>query len=133
MSFFLHALAANDPETQGRILAFQQALEALAWIENRNIQIEHRFAAGNFDLMRAHSAELAALAPDVAVASSSSVIRAIRQATANIPIVFNLVNDPGRAGFCRRFSPSGREHYRLHIHGPSNSWEMAGDAQGDCA
>jgi ABC-type uncharacterized transport system substrate-binding protein len=97
--FFLHALAANDPETQGRILAFQQALEALGWIENRNIQIEHRFAAGDFDLMRAHSAELAALAPDVAVASSSSVIRAIRQATANIPIVFNLVNDPVGQGF----------------------------------
>jgi putative ABC transport system substrate-binding protein len=39
------------------------------------------------------------VAPDVAVASSSSVIRAIRQATANIPIVFNLVNDPVGQGF----------------------------------
>ena len=39
---FLHALAENDPEVKARIAAFRQGLETLGWVENRNIQVEHR-------------------------------------------------------------------------------------------
>ena len=45
---FLHSSAENDPEVQARIAAFRQALETLGWVENRNLQIEHRFSAGDF-------------------------------------------------------------------------------------
>jgi ABC-type uncharacterized transport system substrate-binding protein len=31
--------------TTARIIAFRQGLEALGWIENRNIRIEHRYSA----------------------------------------------------------------------------------------
>jgi putative tryptophan/tyrosine transport system substrate-binding protein len=43
---FLHGIAENDPETQARLEAFRQGLEALGWVENRNIQITHRFSGG---------------------------------------------------------------------------------------
>jgi hypothetical protein len=46
---FLHSFAEHDPEVLARVVAFRQGLEALGWIENRNIQLEHRYAAGDED------------------------------------------------------------------------------------
>src|ERR1700738_4902367 len=37
----------TDPQVQGRIAAFRQALEQLGWLEGRNIHIELRFSANN--------------------------------------------------------------------------------------
>jgi putative ABC transport system substrate-binding protein len=96
---FLHALAENDPEAPARVVAFRQGLEALGWVENRNIQIAHRFSGGDFDRMQAYTAELVRSTPDLIVASSSPVIAALKQATRTIPIVFSLVNDPLGQGF----------------------------------
>ena len=42
---FLHALAGNDPEVRTRVAAFRQELETLGWVENRDVQVEHRFPA----------------------------------------------------------------------------------------
>jgi len=50
----LHALAENDPEVQTRVIAFRQGLEALGWTQ-RNIQVEHRFSAGDFTRMQAYT------------------------------------------------------------------------------
>jgi len=88
---FLHSLAEADPEVQARIAAFRQGLETLGWMENRNIQVEHRFAAGDFAQMQAYTAELVNSAPDLIVASSTPVLAALKQATRTIPIVFSVV------------------------------------------
>src|SRR5207248_2963482 len=55
---FLHGIAENDPEAQARVVAFRQGLEALGWVEHRNIQIEHRFSGGDFAQMQTYTAEL---------------------------------------------------------------------------
>ena len=91
---FLHALAEHDPEVQARIAAFRQGLETFGWMENRNIQIEHRYSAGDLAQMQAHTADLVSSAPDVIVASSTPVIAALKYATRTIPIVFAMLNDP---------------------------------------
>jgi len=91
---FFHALAEHDPEVHARIAAFRQGLETLGWMENRNIQIDHRFSAGDFARMQAHTAELVNSAPDLIVASSTPVIAALKHATRSIPIVFAMLNDP---------------------------------------
>ena len=91
---FLHSSAENDPEVQARIAAFRQALETLGWVENRNLQIEHRFSAGDFTQIQPHTAELVSSAPDLIVGSGTEVIAALKQATRSIPIVFNMVVDP---------------------------------------
>jgi len=41
---FLHVYAENDPEVLPRIVAFRQGLEALGWVENRNIRVEHHYS-----------------------------------------------------------------------------------------
>jgi putative ABC transport system substrate-binding protein len=91
---FLHSSAENDPEVQARIAAFRQALETLGWVENRNLQIEHRFSAGDITQIQPHTAELVSSAPDLIVGSGTEVIAALKQATRSIPIVFNMVVDP---------------------------------------
>jgi putative tryptophan/tyrosine transport system substrate-binding protein len=104
---FLHALAGNDPEVRTRVAAFRQGLETLGWVENRNVQVEHRFSGGDFAQMQAHVTELVSSAPDLIVASSSSLVAALKQATSTIPIVFSLVIDPVGQGFVASLARPG--------------------------
>src|SRR5262245_65690135 len=79
--------AADDREGKARVTALNQGLQELGWTDSRNIQIETRFAGADGDRIRAHAAELVALAPDVIVGQTTPAIRALRQATSSIPIV----------------------------------------------
>jgi putative ABC transport system substrate-binding protein len=104
---FLHGYAENDPEVLPRIAAFRAGLQALGWTENRNIRLEHRYAAGDFARIQTYATELVRSAPDVIVGSGTAIIAALKQATGTIPIVFNLVNDPIGQGFVKTLSRPG--------------------------
>ena len=104
---FLHGLAENDPEALARVAAFREGLEALGWMENRNINIQHRFSGGDLARIQAHVAELVDSAPDVIAASGTPVIAALKQATRTIPIVFSVVNDPAGQGFVASLARPG--------------------------
>ena len=58
-----------------------------------------RWGAGNADDIRKYAAELVALAPDVILATGSSTVGPLLQATRTVPIVFAIVADPVGAGF----------------------------------
>ena len=96
---FLHGISENDPEAGARIVAFRQGLATFGWTENRNVQIEHRFAGGDFGRIQALTTELVGSAPDLIVASSAPVLAALKEATRTVPIVFCLVIDPVGMGF----------------------------------
>jgi putative ABC transport system substrate-binding protein len=98
---------ADDPEGQARVMALKQGLQELGWTDGRNIQIETRFAGADAGRLRADVAELVALGPDVIVANTTPVIRALRQATSSIPIVFAAVNDPVDQGFVSSLAHPG--------------------------
>ena len=98
---------ANDPEGQARVTALKEGLQDLRWTDGRNIQIETRFGGGDAGRIRAHAAELVALAPDVLVGHSTSGTRALRQATSSIPIVVAAVNDPVEQGFVSSLAHPG--------------------------
>src|SRR5262245_58928087 len=100
-------LTADDPEGRARVAAFQEGLRELGWTDGRNIQIETRFGGGDVGRIRAHAAELVALAPDVIVANTTPVIRAVRQATSSIPIVMAAVNEPVEQGFVSSLAHPG--------------------------
>src|SRR5437762_321268 len=74
---------ADDREGQARVTAIKQGLQELGWTDGRNIQMETRFGGGDVGRIRAHAAELVALGPDVIVANTTPVIRALRQATSS--------------------------------------------------
>src|SRR5439155_16695406 len=90
---------ADDPQRQAWFGAFLQGLAQSDWIIGRNVQIDTRWATANPDAVRRHAAELAALAPDVILASGTSTVGPLLQATRSVPIVFPLATDPVGAGF----------------------------------
>ena len=91
--------AADDTVFQARVGAFLQGLALLGWTIGRNVRIDTRWATTNAADIRKHAAELAALAPDVILASGASTVGPLLQATRTVPIVFPLVGDPVGAGF----------------------------------
>src|SRR5437879_2343702 len=80
--------AADDAEFQARVGAFLQALALLGWSIDRNVRIDTRWATTNAAEIRRHATGLAALAPDVILASGSSTVGPLLQATRTVPIVF---------------------------------------------
>ena len=64
-------------------------------------------SAGNAADTRKYAAELAALAPDVILATGSAGLPAVLQATQTVPIVFVLVPDPVGSGFVHSLSQPG--------------------------
>jgi putative tryptophan/tyrosine transport system substrate-binding protein len=76
---------ADDREGQARVTALKQGLEDLGWTEGRNIQIETRFGGADAGRIRAHAAELVALAPDVIVSNTTPVIRALKICSCGSP------------------------------------------------
>jgi ABC-type uncharacterized transport system substrate-binding protein len=91
--------AANDPEFQAQFGAFLQALALLGWTIGRNVRIDTRWATANAAEIRRHAAELVALAPDVILATGTSTVGPLLQATRTVPIVFPVIGDPVGAGF----------------------------------
>jgi putative ABC transport system substrate-binding protein len=89
------------------VTALKQGLQELGWTDGRNIQIETRFGGADAGRIRAHAAELVALAPDIIVGHTTAVIRALRQATSSIPIVVAAVNDPVEQGFVSSLAHPG--------------------------
>jgi ABC-type uncharacterized transport system substrate-binding protein len=90
---------ANDTEWQARVGAFMQALALLGWTIGRNVRIDTRWATANAAEIRRHAAELVALAPDVILASGTSTVGPLLQATRTVPIVFPNMGDPVGGGF----------------------------------
>jgi putative tryptophan/tyrosine transport system substrate-binding protein len=95
----LLAAAADDVEFQAWVGAFLQGLGQLGWTIGRNVRIDTRWATTNAAEIRRHAAELAALAPDVILASGTSTVGPMLQATRTVPVVFPTAVDPVGAGF----------------------------------
>jgi putative tryptophan/tyrosine transport system substrate-binding protein len=91
--------AADDAEFQTWVGAFLQALAQLGWVIGRNVRIDTRWATANAANIRRHAAELAALGPDVILATGTSTVGPLLQATRTVPIVFPAIGDPVGAGF----------------------------------
>jgi ABC-type uncharacterized transport system substrate-binding protein len=97
----------SDPLVKEYLSAFQQRLHELGWIEGRNIRLDYRFTGQEAERMRAGSAELIALAPDIIVVWANPAAAIVRKATQTIPIVFVVVSDPVGGGFVTNLAHPG--------------------------
>ncbi len=70
----LMSAAADDPDVQANGAAFKQGLQQLGWIDGSNVRLETRWGAGNADTIRRQAEELAALVPDVVLASGNAAM-----------------------------------------------------------
>jgi putative tryptophan/tyrosine transport system substrate-binding protein len=103
----LMSAVADSAEQQARVTAFRQGLQQLGWTDGHNVRIDTRWTSGNPDDARKYAAELVALAPDVVLASGSTTVTPLLQATRTVPIVFVIVPDPVGAGFVDSLAQPG--------------------------
>jgi putative ABC transport system substrate-binding protein len=99
--------AEDDPEYRASIAQFVQGLASFGWTEERNIQIDRRYAAGDVERMRVFAKELVGLAPDVLFTSSTPASVALWRETKSIPTVFAQVSDPIGEGFVASLARPG--------------------------
>jgi putative ABC transport system substrate-binding protein len=117
-------LTADDPVSLSRVTAFVQGLQQWGWTDGRNVRIEYRWGAGDAERYRRYAAELAALAPDVILASTASAVAQVRRATHSVPIVFVQVIDPVGGGFVESLARPGgtATGFLLFEYGISGKW-----------
>lgn len=102
----LMTTAEADAESQPRFTAFRRELQKLGWTEDRNLQIEYRWAVG-VDRMTIYAAELVGGAPDVVLVQSNPALAAVQRLTRTIPVVFVNVADPVGSHFIENLAKPG--------------------------
>jgi putative tryptophan/tyrosine transport system substrate-binding protein len=100
-------LAESDAEGQARIGALREGLAKLGWTEERELQIEYRWFAGDPDRARTYAAELVKLKPEVIFAGATPSVAVLQRETRSVPIVFAQVADPVGAGFVASLARPG--------------------------
>ena len=115
---------ADNPVFQARLAAFYQELALLGWSIGRNVRIDTHWATADAAELRKHAEELAALAPDVILATGDSTVPPLLQATRTVPIVFPLAGDPVGAGFVDSLArPGGNATgFMIYEYGMGGKW-----------
>jgi putative ABC transport system substrate-binding protein len=99
--------AASVWEGQARLATFRDELQRLGWIDGSNVRIDSRWGAGDAEEIRKDAKELVALAPDIILATGTTSLGPLFQATRSVPIVFVIVPDPVGAGFVSSLARPG--------------------------
>jgi putative ABC transport system substrate-binding protein len=97
----------GDTLAQSYVAAMRQKLAGLGWVENRNIQIVHRWGGGDPEKTRAFAKELVGMSPSVIVTSTNQATETMRQETQTIPIVFASLGDPVGSGLVASMNRPG--------------------------
>ena len=115
---------ADDPVFQARLAAFYQELALLGWNIGRNVRIEARWATANAAEICKHAADLAALAPDIILATGDSTVPPLLEATRTVPIVFPLASDPVGGGYVDSLArPGGNATgFMIYEYGMGGKW-----------
>jgi putative ABC transport system substrate-binding protein len=87
--------------------AFRQGLRDLGYVEGKNIVIEYRYAEAKPGRAPELAAELVRLKVDVIVTSAAGPVRAAKDASKTIPIVFSATADPVEEGLVSSLAKPG--------------------------
>jgi len=99
-------LPEGDPDGSRWIAALLKSLDEFGWTEGRNIRLDFRWGIDAAHVQK-NAEELVALNPDVIVAASVPAVRALRQVTRTVPIIFVAVTDPVTVGLVESLERPG--------------------------
>jgi putative tryptophan/tyrosine transport system substrate-binding protein len=118
----LMGISEGDPEAGPRVEALEKGFYELGWVKGRNLQLDYRWTAGDLDRARLFAKEIVELKPNLIVVHSTPAVKALRQLTTTIPMVFVLVADPIGSGFVQNLShPGGNITGFMNVDSPMTS------------
>jgi putative ABC transport system substrate-binding protein len=102
-------LSGRSPEdTVAELEAFHKGLGEGGFVNGNNVTVEYRWARGDYGRLRMLAAELAQRRVTVLAATGGDAsAHAAKEATATIPIVFNMGGDPVKFGLVQSFNRPG--------------------------
>jgi putative tryptophan/tyrosine transport system substrate-binding protein len=97
----------EDAEGQRHAAAFREGLEALGWINGRNVRTDYFWVRGDTDQLRAVVRQAIEHKPEVIVVETTPAVSAFLRESGTIPIVFVNVSDPVGSGFIANLAHPG--------------------------
>ena len=103
----LSSTSEADQESKVRADVIRSGFAQLGWTEGKNLRIDFRWVGGDNVRASADATELVGMNPDAIITISSLCLKAVRNATSTIPIVFTVVGDPVGQGLVSNLAHPG--------------------------
>jgi ABC-type uncharacterized transport system substrate-binding protein len=100
-------VAGSSAANRQQVGAFREGLKDAGYVDGQSVTIEYRFLEGQFDRFPALISELVRRPVSALAVTSVAGARAAKQATATIPVVFSVGEDPVVAGIVESLNRPG--------------------------